>query len=130
MRSAFLLLVFLALARETTPFANAADRSRPNIVWIVCEDSSPNLGCYGETQAITPTLDALAASGVRYTNACAVSPVCSVSRSGIILGMYPTSVGTHHHRSFIENNATVNTPIRLAAHVRCFTELLREAGYY
>ena len=126
----WLPLVFVFLASGLASVTAAEERTRPNILWIICEDSSPKLGCYGEPHAITPTLDALAASGVRYTNAWAVSPVCSVSRSAIVLGMYPTSVGTHHHRSFIENNRTVTSAIRLPAQVRCFTELLREAGYY
>ena len=39
---------------------------RPNIVWISCEDISPNLGCYGDPHAITPNLDRLAREGVRF----------------------------------------------------------------
>ena len=42
------------------------------------------------------------------------------SRSGIITGMYPTTIGTHHMRC-----KGVPPP-----HVKCFTEYLRAAGYY
>lgn len=42
---------------------------RPNILWITCEDISPNLGSYGDEFATTPTLDRLAERGVRMTNA-------------------------------------------------------------
>jgi N-sulfoglucosamine sulfohydrolase len=41
----------------------------PNILWITCEDMSPNLGCYGDAYSISPNIDALAAKGMRYTNA-------------------------------------------------------------
>ena len=41
--------------------------SKPNIVWISCEDISPHLGCYGDPHAITPHLDQLATEGIRYT---------------------------------------------------------------
>ena len=93
---------------------------RPNVLWITCEDTSPNLGCYGDEFAVTPSLDRLAAQGVRYTNAFSVCGVCAVGRSSLITGMYPTSIGSHHMRC-----RTV-----LPEDVKCFSELLRGAGYY
>ena len=78
------------------------------------------MGCYGDEYARTPVFDSLAAEGIRYTKAHAVAPVCSTSRSSIITGMYPNSLGTLHHRS--------NTrPPRFA---KMFSSLLIEAGYY
>ncbi|NIP24837.1 MAG: sulfatase-like hydrolase/transferase [Phycisphaerae bacterium] len=93
---------------------------RPNILWVSCEDTSPDLGCYGDKYAVTPNIDKLAAAGVRYTNAYAHAGVCAPARSGIITGMYPTTIGTHHMRC-------QGVP---PAHVKCFTEYLRAAGYY
>jgi len=57
-----LLVCAVALAAAETP-------SRPNIVWIVGEDLGPELGCYGDTNAITPNIDRLAREGVRFTRA-------------------------------------------------------------
>ena len=57
------------------------------------------MGCYGDEYAKTPVFDQLAAEGIRYTNAHSVAPVCSVSRSSIVTGMYPSTIGTLHHRS-------------------------------
>lgn len=96
----------------------AADR--PNILWISCEDICPDLGCYGDKYAYTPNIDRLAREGVRYTHAFSVSGVCAPSRSAIITGMYPTTIGTHHMR------CKAVPP----AYVKCFTEYLRAAGYY
>ena len=93
---------------------------RPNILWISCEDTSCDLGCYGDSYAVTPNLDALAAQGVRYTNVYTNAGVCAPSRSGIITGMYPTTIGTHHMRC-------QGVP---PAEVKCFPEYLRAAGYY
>ena len=42
---------------------------RPNILWVSVEDINPLLGCYGDRYARTPNVDALAAEGIRYTNA-------------------------------------------------------------
>ena len=40
--------------------------TRPNILWITCEDVGPELGCYGDKYAVTPKIDKLAAMGMRY----------------------------------------------------------------
>lgn len=92
----------------------------PNILWVTVEDMSPTLGCYGDSFARTPNLDALADNSILYTNAFAVSPVCSPSRSTLITGMYNASMGTHQMRS--SNN--------LPTGVKGFPSLLRNAGYY
>ncbi|WP_254508854.1 sulfatase-like hydrolase/transferase [Anatilimnocola floriformis] len=110
----FLLIVFgvfsTALAAE----------SRPNILWISLEDISPDLGCYGDEQALTPNIDGLAKQGARFTRAFTHAGVCAPSRSGLITGMHPTTIGTHYMRC-------KGVP---PAHVKCFTEYLRGAGYY
>ena len=93
---------------------------KPNILWITCEDISPDLGCYGDDYAVTPNLDRLARQGVRYTHAFAPIGVCAPSRSSLILGTYASSAGTQHMRC---------TGI-LPAYLKCFTEYLRAAGYY
>ena len=113
--SRVLILVLFALASPV-----AAQVDRPNILWISAEDLSPDLGSYGDGYAITPTLDRLAAEGVRYLNAFATAPVCAPSRSAIITGMYPTTIGSLHMRS------KAVPPVGIKA----FTEYLRAAGYY
>src|SRR5262245_22374462 len=93
---------------------------RPNILWITCEDMSPDLRCYGDAYSISPNLAKLAREGARFTRAFSVAGVCAPSRSAIITGMYPTSIGTHFMRC-----KGVPPP-----YVRCFTEYLRTLGYY
>ena len=77
----------------TTGSAVHAD-DRPNILWISCEDISPNLGCYGDPHAITPNLDRLAAEGVRFDRAFTPAGVCAVVRSSVITGMYAPAIGS------------------------------------
>lgn len=115
-------LAFVASLFTSLASSHAADRPalRPNILWISCEDISPHLGCYGDTTATTPNLDRLASEGVRFTHAFSCHGVCAPSRTGIITGMYPTSLGANHMRS----------KAGLPKHVRLFPQLLREAGYY
>lgn len=101
-------------------FGQEKDRPRPNFLWISTEDVSPDLGCYGDKYAVTPNLDAFAGQGVRYDLAFSHAGVCAPSRSGVITGMYPTTIGTHHMRC-------QGVPPH---YVRCFPEYLRAAGYY
>ena len=94
--------------------------ARPNILWIVSEDNSPFMGAYGDAFATTPNIDRFATEGIRYTNALATAPVCAPSRSTLITGMYPPSIGTEHMRS--------NYPV--PGFVKFFPHYLRQAGYY
>jgi uncharacterized sulfatase len=94
---------------------------KPNIVYIALEDITPMMGCYGDTYAKTPVFDKLAEEGIRYTHAYSVGPVCSVSRSSIVTGMYPTTLGTMHHRS------NVGQP---PAFLEMIPNQMRKAGYY
>ncbi|MFO0429128.1 MAG: sulfatase-like hydrolase/transferase [Planctomyces sp.] len=114
-----LALAFLTLTYDPV-HASEAVKSGPNVLWISCEDLSPHLGCYGDALAQTPVLDALAADGVRFTNAFSCHGVCAPSRTGIITGRYPISLGANHMRS----------KVGLPPQVRLFPELLRNAGYY
>jgi|MDTC01.2.fsa_nt_gb arylsulfatase A-like enzyme len=93
---------------------------RPNILWITAEDMSPTLGCYGDPYANTPHLDAFAKQSVRFTRAFAVSPVCSPSRSCLITGVHPVTLGSLQMRSSLP----------LPRHVRGFPAFLRDAGYF
>lgn len=94
--------------------------TRPNILWISCEDISAHLGCYGDLHAITPNLDRLASEGTRYSNAFTTAGVCAPCRSGIITGLYQTSLGTQHMRC----------QAKLPDQIKPFPMYLREAGYY
>jgi N-sulfoglucosamine sulfohydrolase len=112
---------------------NSQSAKQPNILWISCEDISPRLGCYGDSVAQTPNLDRLAQEGLHFTNVYASAPVCAPVRSGIITGMYQTSIGTHHMRTS-HKSKTGELPTPYSAipphYVKSFTEYLRAAGYY
>ena len=113
-------IVFAAILLVLCLAAISSAADRPNIVWISCEDISPHLGCYGDENATTPNLDALATEGVRFTQAHHCHGVCRPARTGIILGMWPTSVGCNHMRC----------EGILPESIKPFPYYLREAGYY
>lgn len=119
MKPVFFILLLVLLLLLNYEGRSQSDE-RPNILWIVSEDNSPFIGAYGDTFATTPNLDQLALEGVRYTHAFATAPVCAPSRSTLITGMYPSSLGTEHMRSSYP----------LPSFVRFFPHYLRKAGYY
>ncbi|MBA3850018.1 MAG: sulfatase [Opitutus sp.] len=104
-----------------TAIVSAAEKApRPNILWLLIEDSSPNfVGPYGDPLARTPTADRLARDGIVFDR-CYTAPVCAPSRNSLATGRYASSMGTQHMRS--------TRP--LPSGVKIFTEYLREAGYY
>lgn len=94
---------------------------RPNILWITSEDNAAFwLGCYGNADAHTPRLDALAAQGLRFDRAYANGPVCAVARSAILNGAHAVTQGTQHMRR--------RHPI--PALFQPYVTFLRERGYY
>ena len=113
------MVAILTMAASTLP-TRADEPVRPNIIWINAEDMGPNMGCYGDPQAATPTLDKLASRGIRFTQAFATAPICSPSRSALITGVYATSLGSQHLRC----------EVTLPDSIRPFPTILRENGYF
>jgi uncharacterized sulfatase len=102
-----------------TAFAALPPPDRPNFLIIIAEDMGPWLGCYGEEAVHTPNLDAIAARGIRFTQAWASGPACSPSRSSLFTGLWAPSLGTETHRE-----------PRPIPDWTVWTQYLRAAGYY
>jgi arylsulfatase A-like enzyme len=118
---------FIALALVLTVglhslFARADESAaHPNILWITSEDNASQwLGCYGNEQAETPRLDALAAKSLLFTHAYSNAAVCAVARSTLLNGAYAVTQGTQHMRS------RYNIP----AIFKPYVTYLREQGYF
>jgi arylsulfatase A-like enzyme len=111
-----LLLLFLMIMGNI-----AFAQSRPNILWITIEDTSPQfIGCYGNANARTPVIDKLAAEGVRFSNAFSTGTVCSPSRTAIITGVKTYKTGTGNHRS----------KYLVTEFIKGFPYYLQRLGYY
>lgn len=105
--------------------ALAAEKKRPNIVWVVAEDMSCHFGYNGEKLVKTPNVDKMAAEGVVFSNAYITCPVCSPGRSAMVTGMYQTSIGAHNHRS-----SRGTEKITLPGNIKLIPNYFRQAGYY
>ena len=73
---------------------NRGDDTRRNVLFILVDDLGySDIGAYNpDTFYETPNVDALAASGVTFTNGYAANPVCSPSRAAIMTGKHPTRI--------------------------------------
>jgi arylsulfatase A-like enzyme len=100
-----------------------AEAKRPNIVWLISEDNSVHYSkLYSETGAEMPNIEKLADEGVLFNHAFSVAPVCSVARSTLATGSYPSRLGMQFHR---RSKRAV-----LPDDVSPVFELMHDAGYY
>ena len=90
MRNLLLATIFLAAVSACTTSEKPAPEIKPNIVVIYLDDLGyGDVGAYGATELKTPSMDALANSGVKFTDAHATSATCTPSRYGLLTGVYP-----------------------------------------
>ena len=95
-------LLALALFATTGLAASVTNSAIPklNVLFIISDDLRAELGCYGGA-AITPSLDQLSASGVRFDHAYAQYPLCCPSRTSVLTGHKPTVTGVLGNRTWI-----------------------------
>lgn len=101
-------------ATEAASTSGTAGR-KPNIIYIMADDLGREaLSCYGNDLNKTPHLDALAESGMKFTNAHA-TPLCTPSRVQVMTGKY-------NNRNYVVFGVMDNTQ-------KTFAHYLKDAGY-
>jgi uncharacterized sulfatase len=129
--SATVALGASALAAQTAPAE--IRNSRPNVIFILADDLGwRDLGCYGNDLVDTPNLDALAKSGMRFTQAYAY-PTCSPTRVSLMTGDYPSRHGMalhwNTHRRGWERLGVPPSPHALSPNVTSLADLVKSRGY-
>jgi arylsulfatase A-like enzyme len=82
-------LVFVIPCLAAIASITAAAEPRPNVLFIAVDDMRCELGCYGASHVISPSLDRLASSGVLFTRAYCQQAVCNPSRVSLLTGLRP-----------------------------------------
>ena len=104
------------------------DSAKPNIVYIVLDDSGySDLGSYG-SEIQTPNLDMLAENGLRYNNSH-VTPVCSPTRAALLTGRNPHDIGMATVANFDMGPEYPNKRGRINPEAGTIAEVLKEEGY-
>jgi arylsulfatase A len=112
------------LLESTVQAIGASKPPPPNIVFILADDLGwSELGCYSNRFNETPSLDRMAAQGMRFTQAYASAPVCSPTRAAFLTGRTPTSLDLTDYlkpddeRFLSPNRPTINKQLKKAGYV-------------
>jgi len=115
----YLLLSFVPVLALSGCATSEKQAEQPNIIYILADDLGyGDLGCYGQTEIKTPSLDKMAAEGIRFTQHYAGNTVCAPSRCVLMTGLH-----TGHAR--IRDNSS----LPLNENDVTIADLLKDAGY-
>ena len=114
--------MLLAAAFGAAVAAESPPPAKSNILFIVGDDMGyVDVGFHGCKDIPTPHLDALAASGVRFTNGYVSGPYCSPTRAGLLTGRYQTRFGHEFNPGGAQNGMPVTE--------KTLADRLKAAGY-
>jgi len=124
--AALLALTFLGASAVVR--AAQAPAPRPNVVILLTDDQGTlDANCYGSTDLLTPNIDQLAASGVRFTQAYAHT-VCCPARAALLTGRHPQRGGVRNWTQG-DRHGTDSQNLNLATEEVTLAEVLKSAGY-
>jgi choline-sulfatase len=113
------LLTTVMLAAGCRGASRVSPPDRPNVLLVTIDTlRADHVGCYGYTDASTPTIDALARRGVRFETAVAHAPLTGPSHASILTGRIPPGHGFRNNSGF-----TLSPRVKTAA------EDFRQRGY-
>lgn len=126
MKAALTLLLTLLTALAV----QAADTSKPNILFIFADDWGwGDLSCHGHPYVKTPNLDRLAREGTDFHRFTVASGVCSPSRTAVMTGHFPARYNIDGHFAAVSSNAKRGMPDWLDPKVPTLPRMLQSTGY-
>lgn len=124
-------LILLAMVCCCVPQITSA-QNKPNIVFILSDDAGyADFGFQGSKDFKTPHLDALAASGIRFTQAYVSAAVCGPSRAGILTGKYQQRFGFEENNvpGYMSHSGLTGDDMGLPLDQKTMADYLKELGY-
>ncbi len=114
-------LIFLFLLLASLAVVQAAEKSKPNVLFIISDDlTSTALSCYGNKVCQTPNIDRLAARGTLFTRAYCQGTYCGPSRASFMSGYYPHATGVQGYTN----------PRPVLGERATWSQHFKNAGYY
>ena len=117
-RGRFLQTVALAaVAVCALSICRAADKSRPNVLFIPVDDLNAWVGYTGRNkQARTPNIDRLSEMGVSFSQAYCCAPACEPTRASLMSGLRPSSTGCylngHLWKKYVPEGISLNATFK------------------
>ena len=112
--------ILVALAVLLAPVATDA-AEKMNVLYVVSDDLCNRLGTYGDSVAVTPHLDRLAAKGVRFDRAYCQYPLCNPSRASFLTGLRPDQTRVYENGTQFRKNVP---------DAQSMPQTFQKAGYY
>ena len=114
--SAFSRRAFLSTAAAGA-LLPAADKNRPNVLFIAVDDLNDWIGCLGGHPDVkTPNIDRLAARGVLFTKAYCAAPSCNPSRTALMTGIRPSTSGVYENRQPMRESTVLKNAVTMPQH--------------
>jgi len=101
--------------------STGSQQKRPNVLLVICDDLNRHVTTSGYPHIQTPSLDRLAAIGMKFNRAYCQYPVCGPSRASFLTGVYPESTGILDNKSDIRN---------VRPDLKSLPQLFKEGGYW
>ena len=115
----FLIFLTSVACRQSAPETASVTAARPNVLLVTIDTlRADHVGSYGAKNAMTPTLDALAARGIRFETALSHVPLTGPSHTSILTGHTPPGHGFRNNGGYV-----------LAPTLRTAAEDFKDAGY-
>ncbi|MFN3150541.1 sulfatase [Bremerella sp.] len=118
----------LALLLSTAWVATAAAENNYNVLFIAVDDLRPELGCYGRSPTVSPSLDALAKHSVVFRNHFVQVPTCGASRFALLTGRSPSKTGAMGNEAMYSGKNALSHEQLPGA--QSLPELFRRSGYH
>jgi arylsulfatase A-like enzyme len=104
------------------------EQKKPNVIVVVADDLGyADLGCQGSKDVLTPNIDSIAKSGIRFTSGYVSCPVCSPTRAGLMTGRYQQRFG--HEFNPGPPDVAAFKPFGLSLDEVTLPQRMKKAGY-
>jgi arylsulfatase A-like enzyme len=108
----------------------STESKKPNIIIVLADDAGyADFGAYGGKEIPTPNIDALIASGVKFTNAYVSASVCAPSRAGLLTGRYQQRFGFENNMSGDPTEGFTKEDMGIDPKENTFGDEMRGNGY-
>ena len=120
-----------AMAQSPAMQTRDTSQRRPNVIWLFSDQHrSQAMGCTGDPNAYTPTIDTAAVFGSHFVNAVSGFPLCCPARGTLLTSRYPHKCVPGHEYPLPDGQPTVAKPFKDAGYHTAYIGKWHLAGWH